>query len=50
MADGRVIMHRGYACGRGACIITTTVGTEVVRQHGLQAVVVDLTAGSFYRG
>jgi cytosine/adenosine deaminase-related metal-dependent hydrolase len=48
MANGRVIMHRGYACGRSSRIITTAVGAEAVRQSGLQPVVVDLEAGRFY--
>ena len=49
MANGQVIMHRGYACGRSSRIITTAAGAEAVRQGGLQPVVVDLEAGTFYR-
>ena len=49
MADGQVIMHRGYVCGRGTRIITMAAGAEAVRQHGLQPILVDLPAGAFYR-
>ena len=49
MTNGQVIMYQGYVCGRGSRIITTAAGAQAVRQGGLQPVVVDLEAGTFYR-
>jgi hypothetical protein len=49
IAAGRVIMHRGYACGRSSQIVTTALGVEAVRAHGLAPVVVDLAESAFYR-
>jgi cytosine/adenosine deaminase-related metal-dependent hydrolase len=49
MANGQVIMHKGYVCGRSSRIITTAAGAEAVQQSGLQPIVVDLEAGTFYR-
>jgi cytosine/adenosine deaminase-related metal-dependent hydrolase len=48
MANGQVIMHRGYACGRGSRIITTAGGAQAVRQAGLRPLVVNLGVGAFY--
>jgi cytosine/adenosine deaminase-related metal-dependent hydrolase len=49
IANGRVIMHHGYACGRGSRIVTTAAGAAAVRARGLQPVIVDLTKSAFYR-
>jgi len=48
VSGGRVIMHRGYACGSGSRIVTTAAGAAAVRARGLAPLVVDLTASTFY--
>jgi cytosine/adenosine deaminase-related metal-dependent hydrolase len=49
LVGGSVIMHEGFVCGRSSRIVTTAAGAEGVRAHGLEPIVVDLTAGAFYR-
>jgi predicted amidohydrolase len=49
IANGRVIMHRGYACGRGSQIVTTAAGAAAVQARGLRPLVVDLAESAFYR-
>lgn len=49
IADGRVIMHQGYACGRGSQIVTTAAGTAAVQARGLRPLVADLAKSAFYR-
>ena len=49
MAEGRVIMHRGYVCGSGSRIVTTAAGAAAVRARGLAPLVVDLAESAFYR-
>jgi cytosine/adenosine deaminase-related metal-dependent hydrolase len=49
VADGRVIMHRGYACGSGSQIVTTAAGAASVQARGLRPIVVDLADSAFYR-
>jgi cytosine/adenosine deaminase-related metal-dependent hydrolase len=49
VAGGRVIMHRGYACGSGSRIVTTAAGAAAVRERGLAPLVVDLAESRFYR-
>ena len=49
IANGRVIMHRGYACGRGSQIVTTAAGVAAVQARGLRPLVVDLAESAFYR-
>jgi len=48
ISGGRVIMHRGYACGSGSRIVTTAAGADAVRQRGLASIVVDLEKSAFY--
>lgn len=48
LANGQVIMHRGYVCGRGSRMITTAAGAAAVRRQGLEPIVVDLAKGAFY--
>lgn len=48
LANGQVIMHRGYVCGRGSRMITTAAGAAAVRSKGLEPIVVDLAKGAFY--
>jgi cytosine/adenosine deaminase-related metal-dependent hydrolase len=49
IANGRVIMHRGYACGSGTRIVTTAAGADAVRARGLVPLVVNLAESRFYR-
>lgn len=49
VADGRVIMHHGYACGSGSRIVSTPAGAAAVQARGLRPVVVDLSESAFYR-
>jgi cytosine/adenosine deaminase-related metal-dependent hydrolase len=49
IAGGRVIMHRGYACGHGSQIATTPAGAAAVEARGLRPIVVDLAESAFYR-
>jgi cytosine/adenosine deaminase-related metal-dependent hydrolase len=49
MANGAVIMHRGFVCGRGSRIVTTAAGARAVRDRGLDPIVVDLAESAFYR-
>jgi cytosine/adenosine deaminase-related metal-dependent hydrolase len=49
IANGQVIMHKGYVCGnKGSRIITTAAGAAYVRQKGVQPVVVNLAQSTFY--
>lgn len=48
IANGHVIMHRGYACGSGSQIVTTAAGAGAVRNRGLAPIVVDLEKSAFY--
>jgi len=41
VASGRVIMYRGFVCGKGAQIVTTPAGETNVRENGLAPIVVD---------
>jgi predicted amidohydrolase len=49
LANGAVIMVRGYVCGRGGRMITTAAGREAVEAAGLRPIVVDVGRGGFYR-
>jgi hypothetical protein len=49
LANGRVVMYRGYVCGCGGRIITTPAGAAAVKERGLDPLVVDLPASGFYR-
>ncbi len=49
MVAGKVIMYRGYVCGRGSKIVTTKAGEKYVREKGLQPIVVELAESAFYR-
>jgi hypothetical protein len=49
IANGRVIMHQGYACGSGSRIVTTAAGAAAVQARGLRPVIVDLADSAFYR-
>ena len=49
LANGRVIMYHGYACGQGSRIVTTAAGAAAASRRGLQPVVVDLAESAFYR-
>jgi len=48
ISGGRVIMHRGYACGSGSRIVTTAAGAAAVQARGLAPLVVDLAESTFY--
>jgi predicted amidohydrolase len=49
LANGAVIMHRGYVCGRGGRMITTAAGRDAVEAAGLAPIIVDVGEGGFYR-
>jgi hypothetical protein len=49
IANGQVIMHHGFVCGTGGCIVTTAAGAGYVRQKGLTPLVVDLAHSGFYQ-
>ena len=49
IANGEVIMHKGFVCGKGGQIITTAAGAGYVRQKGLTPLVVDLARSGFYQ-
>lgn len=49
LANGAVIMYRGYVCGRGGRMITTAAGREAVEAAGLAPIVVDVGKAGFYR-
>jgi dihydroorotase-like cyclic amidohydrolase len=49
IANGQVIMHKGFVCGKGGCIVTTTAGVGYVREKGLTPLVVDLAHSGFYQ-
>ncbi len=48
IANGQVIMHKGFVCGIGGCIVTTAAGVGSVREKGLTPLVVDLAHSGFY--
>jgi len=49
IANGQVIMHKGFVCGRGGRIVTTAAGAGHVREKGLTPLVVDLAQSGFYQ-
>jgi cytosine/adenosine deaminase-related metal-dependent hydrolase len=49
IANGAVIMVRGYVCGRGGRMITTAAGRAAVEAAGLAPIIVDVGKGGFYR-
>jgi len=49
IANGRVIMHKGFVCGTGGRIVTTAAGAGYVRDKGLTPLVVDLEHSGFYQ-
>jgi dihydroorotase-like cyclic amidohydrolase len=49
IANGQVIMHKGFVCGTGGRIVTTAAGAAYVRQKGLTPLVVDLAHSGFYQ-
>jgi hypothetical protein len=49
IANGRVIMHEGYACVRGSQFVTTAAGAAAVQARGLRPIVVDLAESAFCR-
>ena len=49
IANGQVIMHKGFVCGKGGCIVTTTAGVGYVREKGLTPLIVDLAHSGFYQ-
>ena len=49
MVRGRVIMFRGYVCGKGSQVITTRAGEAFVRGKGLTPIVVELAESGFYQ-
>ena len=49
MVGGRLIMHKGFVCGRGSQAITTEAGAAFVKEKGLQPLVVDVAESGFYR-
>ncbi len=48
IGSGRVIMYRGYVCGKGCNILTTEQGAENVRAHGLNPVLTNIADSAFY--
>jgi hypothetical protein len=48
IANGQVIMHRGFVCGIGGRIVTTAAGVGYVREKGLTPLVVDLAHSGFH--
>ena len=49
MVRGRVIMYRGYVCGKGSQVITTRAGEALVRGKGLTPIIVDPAESGFYQ-
>ena len=49
IANGQVIMHKGFVCGKGGCIVTTAAGVGYVREKGLTPLIVDLAHSGFYQ-
>ena len=41
IANGKVVMWKGYVCGKGCRIITTPAGESRVREKGIMPIVVD---------
>ena len=50
LVEGKVIMYRGFVCGKGSQAITTKDGEAFVRSKGLKPVVVNLAQSAFYLG
>ena len=49
IANGQVIMHKSFVCGKGGRIVTTAAGVGNVRSKGLAPLVVDLERSGFYQ-
>lgn len=45
---GKLIMYRGYICGRGTNMLTTKAGSRHVLETGLNPVLTDISKGAFY--
>ncbi|KJS20575.1 MAG: hypothetical protein VR72_14375 [Clostridiaceae bacterium BRH_c20a] len=50
IANGKVVMYKGYVCGQGSSIITTSSGKDYIKNKGLKPIIVDLAESAFYRG
>ena len=44
LSNGKMIMFKGYVCGRGVTIITTPAGVDFVKEKGLAPLVMDPAA------
>ena len=49
LVAGRVIMHKGFVCGKGSQAVTTEAGVSFIKDKGLQPLVVDIAESGFYR-
>ena len=49
ISNGKVIMYKGYVCGRGVRFITTPAGKESVEAAGVDSLVVDPETTPFLR-
>ncbi|MDD4600039.1 Allantoinase [bioreactor metagenome] len=49
LVNGKVIMYKGYVCGKGGNVIATAQGEAAVRAKGLNPVIVDLADSKFYQ-
>jgi len=48
IANGQVIMYKGYVCGKGCSMVTTSAGVGNVKKAGLTPLVVDFAKSAFY--
>ncbi|MDR3561867.1 MAG: dihydroorotase family protein [Negativicutes bacterium] len=49
IANGQIIMHKGFVCGTGGRIVTTARGAAHIRDQGLVPVVIDMEKSGFYQ-
>lgn len=49
LVNGRVIMHKGYVCGKSSQVITTAAGAQHIKAKGMTPIVVDLKTSGFYQ-
>ncbi|MDO4548333.1 MAG: amidohydrolase family protein [Clostridia bacterium] len=50
IGSGKLIMYRGYVCGKGTNILTTEDGVENVKNYGLNPVLTDISNSALYKG
>lgn len=49
LVNGKIVMYKGYVCGKSSQVITTAAGEPYIKAKGLMPVVVELKDSGFYQ-